>query len=246
MAFRQHYWLDPHILPTKLYRDTINDILAITTKKLAKKNNDLVVLDVGSGLGIYSSELAKKVKQVVGVEPDSNAFRLAVPRKNLTFYNTLIEKFDTKLRFDLIISLTTMEHMPNAKASFKKIFKLLKPDGMIYVTAPNKLWPFEYHYKLWFLNYLPQGLANLYVRIMRRGKSFQDSSYAKTYTGMKKFFNQFPCQYEFVLPDPNASYLGCGNESGKSLRVIGVKLIKHLSFMWTFSRGFIVVVRKTS
>lgn len=245
MEFKQHYWLRPHILPRKLYRDTIRDILTIT-KRLGKKNKDLVALDVGSGLGIYSYELSKKIKQVIGVEPDKNAFKLAVKRKNLTFYNTLIEKFDTKQRFDLVVSLTTLEHMPDANASFKRIFKLLKKGGIMYVTAPNKLWPYEYHYKLWFLNYLPLPVANLYVRIMGRGKSFQDSSYAKTYIGMKKFFNQFPCQYEFVLPDPNASYLGCGTEGGKLLKIVGINLIKRLPFMWIFSRGFIMIVRKTS
>lgn len=245
MEFQQHYWLHPHYIAPKLYRDTIKDILAIITKRLGKKSKDLTVLDVGSGLGIYSYELSKKVKQVIGVEPDKNAFKLAIPKKNLTFYNRLIEKFDTQLRFDLIISLTTLEHMPDANASFKRIFKLLKPGGIAYVTAPNKLWPYEYHYKLWFLNYLPLALANLYVRIMGKGQSFQDSSYAKTYWGMKKFFNQFPCRYEFILPDPNASYLGC-EEGSKLIRVIGINLIKYLPFMWIFSKGFIMIVRKTS
>lgn len=244
MEFKQHYWLNPHILPRKLYQDTIRDILAIATKRLGKENKDLVVLDVGSGVGIYSHELSKKVKQVVGVEPDKNAYKLAVPRINLTFYNKLIENFNTKLRFDLAISLTTIEHMPDVDASFKKIFKLLKKGGMIYVTAPNKLWLYEYHYKLWFLNYLPLPLANLYVRIMRRGQSFQDSSYAKTYFGMKKLFDQFPCQYEFILPNPNASYIGCG-EGSKLVRTIGINLIQYLPFMWIFSKGFIVLVRKT-
>lgn len=239
----QSYWLHPHYHSPKLYRDTIRDILTITKKRLGKKNKDLVVLDVGSGLGSYSYELSKRVKHVVGVEPDKNAFKLAVSRKNLTFYNTLIEKFDTKLRFDLVISLTTLEHMPDATASFKRIFKLLKPGGIIYLTAPNKLWPYEIHYKLWFLNYLPLPLANLYVKIMRKGKSFEDSSYAKTYFGMKKFLKQFPCEFDFVIPDPNAFYIGC-EEGSKLFRVMGINLIKHFPFMWIFSKGFIVVARK--
>lgn len=243
MEFNQHYWLNPHYLPPKLYRDTVCDILAIATKRLCKKSKDLVVLDVGSGLGIYSYEFSKKVKQVIGVEPDKNAFKLSVKRNNLTFYNTLIENFDTKLRFDLIVSLTTLEHMPDATDSFKKMFKLLKTRGIMFVTAPNKLWPYEYHYKLWFLNYLPLSLANLYVRIFRRGKSFEDSSHAKTYSGIKKFFNQFPCKYEFFLPNPNASYLGC-EQGSKLLRNVGINLIEHFPFMWMFSKGFILVIQK--
>lgn len=204
MIFKQHYWLKPHILPRKLYKDTIKDILHIATQKMDKNSKDLVVLDVGSGIGLYADELSKKVKQVVAVEPDENAFKYAVPKRNLKFYNLPIEEFNSKQQFDLIISLTTIEHMPNANTSFKQIFKLLKPGGLLYFTAPNKLWPFEYHYKLWFLNYLPLSLANIYVRILGKGKSFEDSAYAKTYFGLKKFFSQFPCKYEFILPDPKA------------------------------------------
>jgi len=245
MTFKQYYWAHQKPFPpVKFYRDIIRDILAVT-KQPGKKNKDLVVLDVGSGLGKYSYELSKRVKQVVGVEPDRNTFKLAIPRKNLTFYNTLIEKFDTKQRFDLVVSGATLEHMPDANASFKRIFKLLKVGGIIYITTPNKLWPYEYHYRLWFLSYLPLSLANLYVRMAGKGKSYQDSSYSMTYFGIKKFFNQFPCQYKFVLPDPKASYLKY-SEGSNIVRVVGIRLLKYFPFLWVFSKSFIMVVRKTA
>ena len=245
MAFKQYYWVhqQPHP-PAEYYRDIVSHILTVT-RRPGKKNKDLVVLDVGSGSGIYTYELSKKVKQVIGIEPDKNTFKLAIPRKNLIFYNTLIEKFNTRQRFDLVVSGATLEHMPNANASFKNIFKLLKDDGVIYVTTPNKLWPYEYHYRLWFLSYLTLSLANLYVRIMGKGESYQDSSYSMTYFGIKKFFNQFPCQYEFVLPNPKASYLKY-SEGSNIVRVVGMKLLSIFPYLWVFSKSFIMVVRKTT
>lgn len=244
MFYKQKYWEKPPIMPRKIYRDTVNDILKITNK-YGLENKNLKVLDAGSGLGIYAEEFAKKVKKVIGVEPDFNAYKHSKPKKNLKFYNSTIEDFNTRERFDLVVSLTTIEHMPDAEESFKNIFKLLKVGGLVYITALNKLWPYEYHYKLWGLSYLPIPIANWYIKVMNRGESYLDSAYSRTYFGMKKLLNNFHCEYEFILPDHNASYLGCGDTSGNTLKYLGIKAIRYFPFLWIFSRGFIIVARKT-
>lgn len=208
---------------------------------------------MGSGYGEYSFEIEKYVKKVVGVEPFLPAFKKAISKKReihskVSFYNLPIEKFKTRQRYDLVISLTTMEHMPQAKKSFWHIFELMRKGAVIYLTAPNKLWPFEHHYRLLFLSWLPLGLADFYVRITGKGKSYKDSAYAKTYFGMKRFFDQFPCEYKFILPqNPDASYLGCGTQKGvyKIIKNLGIYLISKFSFFWIFSKGFIMLIRKT-
>jgi hypothetical protein len=139
--------------------------------------------------------------------------------------------------------------MPNAEKSFKKILELLSGEGIIYLTAPNKLWPYEHHYNLYFLSWLPLPVANFYVRLFRRGKSYEDSAYSRTYFGMKKLFDHLPCAYDFILPqNPGSSYFGCGKKSGsyRSLKNIGIFLIEKLPFFWILSKGFILVVRRNS
>lgn len=254
MKFQQTYQTDFHI-PPQILNGIIKDILQLIHKRLPKKTKDLIVLDVGSGYGRYSVAFAKKVRKVIGVEPVKDFYEKSLKLKrenkikNMSFYNDFIENFETKERFDLAINLTTLEHMPNADASFKKIFSLLKDNGVIYITAPNRLWPFEEHYKLFFLSYFPLSVANFYVRLFRKGQSFTDSSYSKTYWGMKKFLSQFPCVYEFIIPEPSAPYLGLGSQQNKMylfLKNLGINLIKRGPFMWTFSKGFIVVLQKTA
>lgn len=229
-------------------KDLVKDILLLASARLGKPAKELTVLDVGSGIGLYSRSLAKYVKRVVGVEPFSRTYNkaLKINLRNLKFYNFKIEDFDTDIRFDLVLSLTTLEHMPDAEKSFRKIFKLMKPGGLIYLTAPNKLWPYENHYNLWFLSWLPLPLANQYMKIAGRGRSYEDSSYSKTYFGIKSFFNKFPCKYEFILPNPGSLYLGCGSKKKtyQFVKNVGIMLIKRFPILWVFSKGFILLIQK--
>jgi len=213
----------------------------------------LVVLDVGSGTGQYSFEIAKKVKKVVGVEPFTEAYQRSLVKKKkykigkkCTFKNIPIEKYSTNQKYDLVLCLATLEHMPNAEASFKNIFNILNDGGMIYLTVPNKLWPYEYHYKLFFLSWLPLEIGNYYVRLMKKGMSFEDSAYAKSYFGLKRFFNSFPCKFEFLIPEPDEMFLGQGDTGVfyTIMKNVGIRLLKKFPFLMVFSKGFLVLITK--
>ena len=225
--------------------DTVRDF---TTKPL----KEMDVLDVGSGQGEYCFKIEEKTRSIIGVEPYKPAYEVAIEKQKsinskVKFCNSTIEDLKIAKRFDLIICLTVIEHMPDAEKSFQKIFKLLKKDGVIYLTAPNKLWPLESHYKLLFLSWLPLSIANLYVRLVGRAYSYQDSSYSKTYFGMRSFFDQFPCEYKFVLPkNIDGAFLGCG--SGRlfyrTIMKSGIFLIRRIPQFWIFSKGFIMIIIK--
>lgn len=241
--------VDDKSVPKIAVRETVKDILDIAERELGKSRKKMVVLDIGSGFGMYSRELAKQVKRVVAVEPFKEAHEKAIKLNklsNIKFVNLPIEDYRDTDVFDLATSLTTIEHMPKAEESFKNVFKLMKKNSMLYLTAPNKLWPIEPHYALPFLSWLPLPLANLYLRITGKGSSYKDSSYSLTYKGMKKLFNRFPYKYSFVVPSADAIYLGCGSRQLKSrlIRRPGIWLINRIPFFWTFSKGFILIVNK--
>lgn len=239
--------LDPHVTIS-----VIQNLLKIAREKGMKNPKKLKVLDVGAGDGNFAFAIEKYVNKIVAIEPDDLQYKAAVKKRKknksrVVFYKTLIENFSTNDRFDLVLCLTVLEHMPNARASFAHIFKLMKSGGMIYLTVPNRLWPYEYHYRLFFLSYLPLPLANLYVRLFKRGSSFSDSSYFPTYYGIKKFFNSFSCTYEFIPPDPSAAYLGWGLPMSKwysVMQTVGIKLLNKYPFFWFFSKTFMMVIVK--
>lgn len=230
----------------------IKNILNTARKKGIKNFKKIKVLDVGSGDGNFSFAIEKYVNKVVSVEPDESQYKAAVKKKrknnsHVELHKALIENFSTKERFDIVLCLTVLEHMPNANASFTRIFELMKPGGVIYLTVPNKLWPYEYHYRLFFLSWLPLPLANLYVRMFKRGFSFIDSSYSPTYFSIKKMFKRFSCTYEFIPPDPSAAYLGWGLPTSKWYSILqtnGIKLLNKHQFFWFFSKTFMMVIVK--
>lgn len=230
----------------------IENILRIAKEKGMKDPKKLNVLDVGAGDGNFAFAIEKYVNNVVAIEPDDLQYRSALKKKKknksrVFIHKKLIEDFSTNERFDLVLCLTVFEHMPNAAASFAHIFKLMKSGAMIYLTVPNRLWPYEYHYRLFFLSYLPLSLANLYVRMFKRGSSFIDSAYSPTYYGIKNFFNRFSCTYEFIPPDPLASYLGWGLPKSKwysIMQTIGIKLLNKHPFFWFFSKTFMMIIVK--
>lgn len=239
-------------IPSKIVNSIVKEVLYIASNNLNRQVKDLKILDVGCGTGEYAIEFAKYVKKVVGVEPYKKTYKIACENKRKSyskaiFVNKLIENYESLERFDLVISLATVEHMPNVELSFWKVFELLKTGGLIYLTAPNKLWPYEHHYRLPFLSWIPLSLANLYVKVTGRGTSYEDSAYSRTYFGMRRLFDKFSCTYSFRLPSNlNSAYIGCG-ETGRIYTFIkkaGIQIIKRFPFFWIFSKGFLMVIRK--
>jgi 2-polyprenyl-3-methyl-5-hydroxy-6-metoxy-1,4-benzoquinol methylase len=254
MISPQNYYkkLKVKYIPDSIIKSLIDEILFLSQKELKKPAKSMSVLDVGSGFGTYDFELENRVKSIEGIEPYKDAYLKAIKEKKtrkskILFYNQLVENYISKKQYDLIICLTAIEHMKNAEQAFSKIFDLMKDNSVLYLTAPNKWWPIEQHYKLPFLAWLPLPIANLYLRIMNKGDTYEDCSYSKSYFGMKNFFNKYPCQYKFVLPlNTNAAYLGLGKTNGieNLIRCIGIFLISKFPIFWVFSKGFILLIKK--
>lgn len=246
-----HFGLPPSPITSQIANAGAEEIIQNAQKYFNKPHIELAVLDAGSGWGEYTSALAKHFGSVVGVEPQKDACVYAVKKyskqKNLTFYNSPIEEFNTKQKFDLIISLTVFEHIANKKAFYDKIFSLIKPNGIIYITAPNKYWIFEQHYGLPFLAWLPLPIANTYLKITKGINSYEDCSYAFGYQGMKNFFNQYKCSYSFVLPfNEDSAYFGLNNSNNLAIfvRKLGINLIRFNPIFWNISKGFIMIIKK--
>lgn len=158
-----------------------------------KKISDLRLLNLGCALGIIDLRLAKDFKKVVGIDIDKDAVTYAKKnhkRKNLTFNygdGTHLKYRDNS--FDVITCMHIYEHVPNDRKLFKQIYRVLKPGGICYLAAANKLWPMEPHYRLPFLSWLPKKLGDQYVRLTGRGKSYYES--LRTYWGLKKITGDF-------------------------------------------------------
>jgi cyclopropane-fatty-acyl-phospholipid synthase len=120
--------------------DAEDNMLEIYSKRSEIKNG-MKILDIGCGWGSLSLYLAKKYpkSEITGVSNSSSQKTfidsLASERKlsNLNIITKDINKFDTKEKFDRIVSIEMFEHTKNTKKLMNLINEWLKPDGRFFM-----------------------------------------------------------------------------------------------------------------
>lgn len=123
------------------------------------------VLDVGCGTGQIDYLIAKRrAKYVLGIDYSSEAIKHAKAIYNLP--NLFFEKKDLKDvtgKFDVVLSLGTLEHTDKPFLVLYRISRLVKPGGSVIVTCPNWVNPRGYMLQtLWRLFRARITLADLH------------------------------------------------------------------------------------
>ena len=169
-----------------------------------KNINKSKILDIGCGAGYLDSMLCQKSKLYIGIDfVDERKIR------SFPFLRATTLKLPFKDNsFNIIICNHVIEHVHNPDKLLYEINRLLKRDGICYITSPNKLWPLEPHLKLPFLSFLPKRIADAYVKIACKGQVYDvyPMTYSKFTGKLKKLFDvenftleilKYPYEYEF-------------------------------------------------
>jgi 2-polyprenyl-3-methyl-5-hydroxy-6-metoxy-1,4-benzoquinol methylase len=121
------------------------------------------ILDIGCGNGFYTIEFAKVADFVIGIDINKQSIDQAISLSkeqkisNVVFKCSDIEKLKLNEKFDIVIMIEVLEHLPDIKNILKKIGYWLKDGGNLVLFVPNKLYPFETHGMRFFgrnINYL--------------------------------------------------------------------------------------------
>lgn len=141
-------------------------------------SKNIKILDVGSSQGLTFGYLAQTFPKIIGIDTDKKAIKTGNNRlKNLGLKNQIIWYNGIKLpfksnSFDGIVASEVFEHVDNQNNFIKELARVLKQNGKLIITAPNKLYPIECEFHLPFLSYLPKKLADVYVRLSGKGTSY--------------------------------------------------------------------------
>jgi len=107
------------------------------------------VLDVGCGSGVITAYLAEKALMAIGIDGNLDAINFAKSKfenhKTTKFIHGLVDDNYLFDKIDKIYCLELIEHIyiDQNRAMLKNFYRLLKPNGKIFLTTPNyrSLWP---------------------------------------------------------------------------------------------------------
>ncbi len=99
-------------------------------------------LDVGCGDGLLFARLRDYAAQVEGVEPDTDLVTSARRDEGTIHVQPFDAAFAPPHRYDLMLFLDVLEHIPDAEAAVAHAASLMEPGGVVLVTVPayRHLW----------------------------------------------------------------------------------------------------------
>jgi ubiquinone/menaquinone biosynthesis C-methylase UbiE len=168
-------------------------MLAVLEDFLEKPLSDCDVLNVGGSAGAIDNFLADYARRVVGTDIDDNAIKhaqRAFNKENLDFRvaDALNLPFDDA-SFDIVLCSHVYEHVPDPVQMFDEIYRVLRPGGICYFSAGNRLMWNEPHYDLPLLAVLPRPLAHVYIRMAGKADYYHEKHLS--YWGLKSLVNKF-------------------------------------------------------
>lgn len=122
---------------------TYRNILQVINKYVSEGQD---ILDIGCGSGTISFYLASKGNIVEGIDISDKAIHeCKKSAKNLNLSQVTdfrVMDFPNNVpsgegRFDAVILIEVLEHLPNDRLALKKLYKLLKKNGIIIVSTPS-------------------------------------------------------------------------------------------------------------
>jgi SAM-dependent methyltransferase len=139
-----------HGKPADYGQELLNRRARITSSFVSLKEK--LVLDFGSGNGAQTFELLKQGCRIVAC--DINAATLAILTAHASTHNidtvTALQYDGMKLpapdrHFDAVVSYAVLEHVQNEEQALSEMHRVLKEQGILVISVPNKWWIFETH-----------------------------------------------------------------------------------------------------
>lgn len=128
--YQRHWW----------WRSREEEILQHLGHIFADSNGN-AILDVGCGDGLFFEKL-QRFGTITGVEADPNTMTSDGPWRNQIHCQMFDAQFQPGRKFDAILMLDILEHMPDPTAALKHARSLLNESGLLIATVPafNSLW----------------------------------------------------------------------------------------------------------
>jgi 2-polyprenyl-3-methyl-5-hydroxy-6-metoxy-1,4-benzoquinol methylase len=222
-------------------------ILAILDHHLGARLDGLSLLDIGASTGIMTNALSRRFGMTVGMDIDTEAVayaneHFAAPPR-LTF--CLADAMDIPCRsgvFDVVNLAHVYEHVPDASRLMAEVYRALRPGGICFFAAGNRLNLIEGHYRLPLLSVMPKSLGHLYVRLFRKAERYYETHL--TFWGLRRLVSRFKVvdYTREVLRNPEQFHADDQVRAGSLIQVAGLFVLTAFYFLfptylWILRKG---------
>ena len=150
------------------------------------------VLDVGCGLGMYTSAFRRHTPHVFGIEIEADRARDALPRAKGVVQAVGETLPFEDAAFDVVFSHEVLEHVNDDGVCAQEMVRVTRPGGRLVIFVPNRYYFFETHGIYWqgkyyfgnkpLVNWLPNPLRKRLAPHVR----------AYTGKGLRQLFANLP------------------------------------------------------
>ncbi len=118
------------------------------------------VLDIGCGTGEFLAHLMSRGYLVEGVEPELKAREQAISNHSIAVVPS-VEQLANKEYYQVITMWHVLEHVPDVRATFKKLFALLADHGILIIAVPDReSWDNQHYGTHWAAWDVPRHLTH--------------------------------------------------------------------------------------
>lgn len=222
-------------------------IIAVLSDSFGTDLRSFSILDVGCSTGIMANYFSDYFGEVVGIDIDEPAVQYArgnFIKDNIKFnIGDAMDIRHSNNNFDVVICAHVYEHVPDASRLMAEIHRVLKPGGVCYFSAGNRLTVKEPHYNLPFLSIMPRFFAHRYMRISGKGNFYYEKHLS--YWGLKRLIRNFE-QIDYtkrIIENPELFYADYMIKHG-TMKSALVRLM--VNYAYWMCPSFIWLLRKAA
>jgi len=120
-----------------------NIIKSFNIQKKDKILSGVKILDIGCGGGLLCEPMSRLGAEVFGMDASEKNIKVAKihakkSNLNIKYFCSSPEKFNSDLKFDVILNMEIVEHVEDVDFFLKSCTKFLKKNGIMFVATLNK------------------------------------------------------------------------------------------------------------